>query len=290
MSTALAMQSRAASLVVLISGPAIRVPALRASTSSSGPAASSSAASGPGPRAATPGGGLSRSEPERRVDLARLVDQGAGTEAVGRGLPEVVPASRVSLASYLALRCDTQSKASSPASDPLEAAKRAMPSRFQSAHSRSDWRSSRRAREILIVELGSCGVPLAPAVIRTLNRDQWLQQLDHFGGLDLDVGPEIDDPGQPRLVLTMPAAGQRRGWTSETAVASAPTKAQVNARACFRMACSGPEREGSRQRQWRCSLSSTTPVSGSAHWPPDATTTVGDPSTELQVPACVAGA
>ena len=33
------------------------------------------------------------------------------------------------------------------------------------------------------------------------------QQLDHLGRLDLDVGPEVDDPSQPRLVLAVPAAG-----------------------------------------------------------------------------------
>jgi hypothetical protein len=50
--------------------------------------------------------------------------------------------------------------------------------------------------KIIVIELGTMLRSAPPAATRTLNRDQRLEKLDHFGSLDLDVRPKIDDPGR----------------------------------------------------------------------------------------------
>src|SRR5690606_18291483 len=59
--------------------------------------------------------------------------------------------------------------------------------------------------KIVIIELGIVLRSASPAT-RRLNRDQGLEELHDLGSFDLDIRPEIDDPGEPWLSLSMPAA------------------------------------------------------------------------------------
>ena len=58
----------------------------------------------------------------------------------------------------------------------------------------------------MVIEHGVVRWIAPPAPTPTLNRDQGLEKLDNFGRLYLDVRSEINDPGEPWLSLSMPAA------------------------------------------------------------------------------------
>jgi hypothetical protein len=63
-----------------------------------------------------------------------------------------------------------------------------------------------KSRKIEVIEFGVVLRSAPPPAACALNRNQRLEQLDDFGRLNLNVRPEIDDPGEPWLPLPMPAA------------------------------------------------------------------------------------
>jgi hypothetical protein len=146
-----------------------------------------------------------------------------------------------------------------------------------------------KSPKIIIIELGIVLRSASPAASRKLNRDERLEELDDFGSIDLDIRPEIDDPGEPWLTLSMPAAGPsqwvgRRNGSCIAANESAGQSACALEESVFG---GGAARLATppMQVQFLLDLAALR-----IDPPPEATTTVGGPSTNVRFRRAIAGA